>query len=48
MTVNYLRDFLVAVGVLPPFHAELERVRPWLDDILAGLPKDQSDVLGRF
>ena len=47
-TVNYLRDFLVAVGVLPPFHAELERVRPWLNDILAGLPKDQADVLGRF
>ena len=47
-TVNYLRDFLVAVGVLPPFHAELERVTPWLNDILAGLPKDQADVLGRF
>ena len=47
-TNNYLRDFLVAVGVLPPFHAELERVRPWLNDILTGLPKDQADVLGRF
>ena len=47
-TVNYLRDLLVAVGVLPPFHAELERVTPWLNDILAAMPKDQGDVLGRF
>lgn len=47
-TVNYLRDFLVAVGVLPPFDAELERVTLWLNNILAGLPKDQADVLERF
>jgi len=47
-TNNYLRDFLAAVGVLPPFHAELSRVTPWLNDILAGLPKDQSDIIGRF
>ena len=47
-TVNYVRDLLVAVGVLPAYHAELERVTPWLKDILAGLPKDQGDLLGRF
>ena len=47
-TVNYLRDLLVAVGVLPPFHAELERVTPWLNDILAAMPKEQGDVLERF
>jgi hypothetical protein len=47
-TNNYLRDLLVAVGVLPPFHAELERVTPWLNDILAAMPKEQGDVLGRF
>ena len=47
-TNNYLRDLLVAVGVLPPYHAELERVTPWLRDLLANLPKDQGDTLGRF
>ena len=38
-TNNYLRDLLAAVGVLPPFHGELERVSPWLDDLIATLPK---------
>lgn len=47
-TNNYLQDLLVAVGVLPPFHAELERVTPWLNDILAAMPKEQGDVLERF
>jgi hypothetical protein len=47
-TVNYVRDLLVAVGVLPPYEAELERVTPWLNDLLAALPKDHADVLGRF
>lgn len=47
-TVTYLRDLLVAVGVLPPYHAELERLTPWLNQLLAGMPKDQADVLGRY
>jgi hypothetical protein len=47
-TVNYLRDLLVAVGVLPAFDPELERLTPWLADLLAGLPKDHREVLGRF
>jgi len=47
-TVNYLRDLLVAVGVLPAFDPELERVTGWLADLLAHLPKDQADVLSQF
>jgi hypothetical protein len=47
-TNTYLRDLLAAVGVLPPFHAELERVTPWLNDILAALPAEQADILTRF
>ena len=47
-TVNYLRDLLTALGVLPPYDAELERMTPWFTGILATLPKDQADLLGRF
>lgn len=47
-TNNYLRDLLVAVGVLPPFHAELERVTPWLRELQEGLPPGQAEVLSRF
>jgi len=47
-TNSYLRDLLAAVGVLPPFHAELERVTPWLNEMLASLPADQAEALGRF
>jgi hypothetical protein len=47
-TVNYVRDLLVAVGVLPPYEAELERITPWLNGLLATLPKGHAEVLGRF
>jgi hypothetical protein len=44
----YLRDLLTAVGVLPPFDPHIERMIPWLDDLLAPLPPDQSAVVQRF
>lgn len=47
-TNNYLHDLLTALGVLPPFHAELERVTPWLAELLSTLPAKQSEVLARF
>jgi hypothetical protein len=47
-TVNYVRDLLVAVGVLPAYHAELERVTPWLRDVLSSLPSSHADLLGRY
>ena len=47
-TVTYLRDLLVAVGVLPPYDAELERLTLWLNELLSTVPTDQADVLRRF
>jgi hypothetical protein len=47
-TVNYLRDLLVAVGVLPAFDPELERLTPWLADLLATSPHDHAEILSRF
>lgn len=47
-TNNYLRDLLTALGVLPPFHAELERVSPWLNQVLDTLPAHHAEVLNRF
>ena len=47
-TNNYLRDLLTALGVLPPFHAELERVTPWLRDLLADLPREHAEHVSRF
>ncbi|WP_238348323.1 hypothetical protein [Ornithinimicrobium pratense] len=47
-THNYLRDLLAALGVLPPFHAELERVTPWLNQLLSTLPDEHAEVLNRF
>lgn len=47
-TVTYLRDLLVAVGVLPTYDAELERLTPWLNELLVAMPTGQADVLHRF
>jgi hypothetical protein len=47
-TNTYLRDLLAAVGVLPPFHAEFERITPRLNELLAALPAEQADLLTRF
>jgi hypothetical protein len=46
--VNYIRDLLVAVGSLPAYDAQLERMVPWLETIMAGLPAEQAEVLQRF
>ena len=46
--VTYFRDLLVALVVLPAYHAKLERVSPWLDGLLATLPADQAELIGRF
>ena len=41
--VTYLRDLLVALAVLPAYHAKLERVSPWLD----GAPRHPARRPGR-
>jgi hypothetical protein len=46
--VNYLRDLLAALGVLPPYQPALERITPWLRDLVATLPKEHADLIDRF
>jgi hypothetical protein len=45
---NYLRDLLAALGVLPEYEPRIERMSPWLAQLLAPLPREQADLLGRF
>lgn len=45
---NYLRDLLAAVGVLPPYEARIERMIPWLNQLLATLPAEHAEIVGRF
>jgi hypothetical protein len=47
-TINYLRDLLTATGVLPGYDPPVERITPWLNEILAGLPRTQADPIERF
>lgn len=47
-TNTYLRDLLAELGVLAPFHAELERVTPWLDELITAFPKEQGDIIARY
>lgn len=44
----YLRDLLVACGVLDPYDPELARVQPWLDQKLAVLPRHVGDPIRRY
>jgi hypothetical protein len=45
---NYLRELLAALGVLPPYEARIERMLPWLDTKLAGMPDEHSELLRRY
>jgi len=44
----YLRELLAAVGVLPPYETRIERIPPWLETKLAGLPSEHADLVRRF
>lgn len=46
--VNYVRDLLAALGVLPPYSPAVERIVPWLRGILAELPKPHAELIDRF
>ncbi|PZS25287.1 MAG: hypothetical protein DLM59_20535, partial [Pseudonocardiales bacterium] len=46
--VGYLRDLLAALDVIPPYQPELERVTPWLRELLTGLPKEHAELIDRF
>jgi hypothetical protein len=45
---NYVRDLLAALGVLPAYEPRIARIERWLDDKVAGLPAEQSDLIRRF
>jgi len=45
---NYVRDLLVALQVLPPYEASIDRIERWLENKLAGLPTDHADLVRRF
>lgn len=47
-TTNYLRDLLTALDVLPAYHAEVERLSPWLADLLATMPRPDADLIARY
>ena len=45
---DYLRSLLVAVGVLEPFDIRIERMLPWIEDIVAELPAEDAALIRRF
>ena len=47
-SLSYLRNLLSALEVLPPHHARLATVTPWLADTLAALPHEHADIISRF
>jgi len=45
---DYVRTLLVAVGVLSPVEIRIERMLPWIEDIVAELPSDDAALIRRF
>jgi hypothetical protein len=45
---NYLRDLLVAVGVLPGYEPRIDRIERWLEVKVAALPAEEGDLIRRF
>ncbi|OKH62282.1 hypothetical protein EB73_28170 [Mycobacterium sp. SWH-M3] len=45
---DYLRSLLVAVGVLAPIDIRVERMLPWIDDVVAGLSAEDAAIVRRF
>ena len=45
---DYLRELMVAVGVLPPYHTRLEAITPWLAGFVGDLPPHQAAIVDRF
>lgn len=45
---DYLRSLLSAVGILPPFEVRIERMLPWIEDVVADLPSEQSGLVRQF
>lgn len=47
-TVDFLRAILVAIDILPRRQKQLDRLKPWLTSMLAGLPAHQLRYLRPF
>lgn len=45
---GYLRELLTTTGVLPPYAATIERINPWLTDLLAEHLPAHAEVLNRY
>lgn len=45
---DYLRSLLAALGVLPPFDIQIERMHPWIDQLLADIPAGHAALVRRF
>jgi hypothetical protein len=43
--LHYVRDMLVQAGVLPPRDEYLERIEPWLGEVLAGRPAQHAALV---
>lgn len=45
---DYVRTLLVAVGVLSPIEIRIERMLPWIDEVVAKLPAEDAALIRRF
>lgn len=45
---NHVRQLLVSAGVLPAYHAPIEQIERWLDDVVAQLDADSAAVISRY
>jgi len=46
--LHYLREVLILAGTLPPRNENLERIGPWLRQLLADVPARHTDILQPF
>jgi len=45
---DYLRSLLVALKILPPFEIRIERMLPFIEQVVADLSADQAALIRRF
>ena len=45
---DYVRTLLVAVGVLSPIEIRIERMLPWIENVVGELPSEDAALIRRF
>ena len=45
---NHLRQLMVSAGILTPYHAQIEQIERWIDDILRPLDADSAAIVNRY